>query len=79
MKLFVVIDKQCGAGNPLPIHFPPSGLCPARVGHRQVQAAQVQVVPIGSCANVPQWIGVVVDGHFGLSVRARGEVHEQVV
>ena len=75
----MVIDKHRRTGKPLAVELSPNGLAPSRVGHGQMQAVFLEVVPEDSGGKMSQRIEEVMRHHLGLSACAAGEVHQHGV
>ena len=78
-ELLMVEDEDRGSGEPLSVQFAPHGFAPSRVGHGQVNAVLVEVVPEYARGEVAQGIEEVVGHHLRFAAGAAGEVHQHGV
>ena len=78
-ELLVVVDEDGSSGKPLTVEFTPYGLAPTRIGHGEMDAVLIEIVPIDARRQMSQGIEEVVGHHLGLATRAAGEVHQHRV
>ena len=79
MELFMVVNENRSSGNPLAVQFSPHGLSPSRVGHGQMQAVFVQVMPITSGRDMSERIGEIMSHHLRFTGSSRSEIHQGYV
>lgn len=67
VKLLVVVNKNGGAGYPLPIELSPDGFTPTCIGDGEVDTVRAEVMPETAGGDVSERIGVIVGDHLGVT------------
>jgi hypothetical protein len=78
-KMVEVIGHDRAAGNPLPVEFSPRGFGPTGFRDREVEAAELAVLPVTRGGDVAKRMEVVEHNHLGHARCAGGEIEEHDV
>ena len=74
VEIVEVEDHHSAAAEPLPVELAPGGLPPAGLGHGEVEAAVLNLLPVLGGEDMGQRVGVVVHDRLGVPGGAGGEV-----